>query len=147
LTDTAARPGWYDDPENRAHLRWWDGMTWSEHRKLNAGSGIREAADAASESPSQPGGRMRYADRERHMRRNNPFAYVAMLLALIGLIYDFFALPGLVAVGFAIAGIVRGTSLDGRLHRYRGITTAVVAMVVGVAVSILFVVSVARALH
>ena len=73
------------------------------------------------------GGRMRYADRERAMRRNNPFAYAAALLGLIAMIFDFFALPGLVAIGLAIPGLVRAASFDARVVRYRGLTTAVIA--------------------
>lgn len=26
-----AEPGWYDDPQNSASIRWWDGVRWSEH--------------------------------------------------------------------------------------------------------------------
>jgi hypothetical protein len=34
MTDTPA--GWYDDPENPAQYRYWDGTTWSEHRSPKA---------------------------------------------------------------------------------------------------------------
>ena len=26
-------PGWYDDPEDAAKKRWWDGTQWTEHRQ------------------------------------------------------------------------------------------------------------------
>lgn len=30
-------PGWYQDPENQAVQRWWDGTQWSDHRQGPAG--------------------------------------------------------------------------------------------------------------
>ncbi|HEY8317292.1 MAG TPA: DUF2510 domain-containing protein [Amnibacterium sp.] len=152
MTDTAVQPGWYDDPDNRDDLRWWDGAGWSEHRKRDAGSGLRDLAyavpsSASAPGASTPGGRMRYADRERAMRRNNPFAYAAILLALIGAIFDLFALPGLVAIGLAIAGLVRTASFDARVVRYRGFTTAVIALILGVLATVSFTFQVLHALH
>ena len=150
MTDATVQPGWYDDPDNRSDLRWWDGAGWSEHRKQNAGSGLRELAysvpPSGASDASAPAGRMRYADRERAMRRNNPFAYAAALLGLIAMIFDFFALPGLVAIGLAIPGLVRAASFDARVVRYRGLTTAVIALVLGVLATVLFTVQLLHAL-
>ena len=90
---------------------------------------------------------MRYADRERAMRRNNPYAYAAILIALIALLYDFFALPGLVAIGLAIAGLVRAASFEARVVRHRGLTTAVIALVLAVLATVSFTFQVLHALH
>ena len=30
---TAPAPGWYADPQQPGHLRWWDGGGWSDHRQ------------------------------------------------------------------------------------------------------------------
>jgi len=37
LTDQAIRvvpAGWYEDPASRAHVRWWNGLAWTEHTAL-----------------------------------------------------------------------------------------------------------------
>ena len=35
MSDPNALPiaGWYPDPENEAGDRWWNGATWSDHRR------------------------------------------------------------------------------------------------------------------
>lgn len=50
MSDPNALPiaGWYPDPENEAGDRWWNGATWSDHRRpRNAPAGWAPAAAAA----------------------------------------------------------------------------------------------------
>ncbi|HWM34708.1 MAG TPA: DUF2510 domain-containing protein [Pseudolysinimonas sp.] len=72
MSDPNALPiaGWYPDPENEAGDRWWNGATWSDHRRpRNAGPGwapegakkpAKKSAkktaepEAASDSPAVP---------------------------------------------------------------------------------------------
>jgi hypothetical protein len=35
-TQPAAAPGWYADPHHPGMKRYWDGTTWTEHRRPNA---------------------------------------------------------------------------------------------------------------
>jgi hypothetical protein len=55
MSDPNAQPiaGWYPDPENEAGDRWWNGATWSDHRRArNAGPGWAPAADATPAAPA-----------------------------------------------------------------------------------------------
>ena len=57
MSDPNALPvaGWYPDPENEAHDRWWNGATWSEHRRpRNAAPGWAPAAASSSETTAAP---------------------------------------------------------------------------------------------
>jgi uncharacterized protein DUF4041/Meiotically Up-regulated Gene 113 (MUG113) protein/uncharacterized protein DUF2510 len=36
-------PGWYPDPENRTALRWWNGDTWTAHRRTGAHTSLPAA--------------------------------------------------------------------------------------------------------
>jgi hypothetical protein len=50
MSDPNALPiaGWYPDPENESGDRWWNGATWSDHRRpRNAGVGWAPGAPAA----------------------------------------------------------------------------------------------------
>ena len=79
--------------------------------------------------PMEPAGR-RYADRERAMRRNNPWAYTGVLLVLIGLFFNPFSILSLLGVGFSIAGLARASTADPSV-RYNGRVTAIIGLVLG----------------
>jgi hypothetical protein len=38
--------GWYDDPETPGGLRWWDGQTWTEHRRAAEPGPVQPPAGA-----------------------------------------------------------------------------------------------------
>jgi hypothetical protein len=55
MSDPNALPiaGWYPDPEDEANDRWWNGATWSDHRRpRNAGAGWAPAAAPATAAPA-----------------------------------------------------------------------------------------------
>jgi hypothetical protein len=57
MSDPNALPiaGWYPDPENEAGDRWWNGATWSDHRRpRNAPAGWAPATPAAAKNTAAP---------------------------------------------------------------------------------------------
>ncbi|MFB9748085.1 hypothetical protein, partial [Leifsonia shinshuensis] len=72
----------------------------------------------------------RRADRERQMRRNNPWAYTSVLLVLIGLLINPFSILSLLGAGFSIAGLVRASTIDPAV-RYNGRVTSIIGLVLG----------------
>ena len=50
---TVPEAGWYVDPTDSAHLKWWDGTVWTEHRQANPQSVPMAAADNASTSSTE----------------------------------------------------------------------------------------------
>lgn len=49
---TAPQPGWYDDPENPAAQRYWDGQNWTPHRQRK--DTAPTTPDPAGVAPSPP---------------------------------------------------------------------------------------------
>ncbi|MEO8693385.1 MAG: DUF2510 domain-containing protein [Acidimicrobiales bacterium] len=51
---SAPPPNWYPDPSDAAHLRWWDGTRWTEHRHelvATAAATVSPAAAAETQPP------------------------------------------------------------------------------------------------
>jgi hypothetical protein len=46
--------GWYPDPEQAGHLRYWDGAAWTEHRSPVEGAGAAQEPSAAPEQSTEP---------------------------------------------------------------------------------------------
>lgn len=56
MTGSGATPGWYADAGDSALIRWWDGVSWTEHTQANPAAAPR--ADSLVTSPGRGGGVM-----------------------------------------------------------------------------------------
>lgn len=56
MSDPNALPiaGWYPDPENDRGDRWWNGATWSDHRRARNAPAGKAADPAAASAPAVP---------------------------------------------------------------------------------------------
>lgn len=54
MTDQATRvvpAGWYEDPASSAHVRWWNGLAWTEHTTLKPAEPPRPVAEPRVADP------------------------------------------------------------------------------------------------
>jgi hypothetical protein len=146
---TTPDAGWYTDPGDAQRVRWWNGAGWTEHVRPHpeAVQPVAPVYHVQPAYPTQPAFAAqqpypqqygydprsavapRRADRERQMRRNNPWAYTGLLLTLIALLINPFSVLSLLGAGFSIAGLVRAATVDPSV-RYNGRVTAIIGLVI-----------------
>jgi hypothetical protein len=51
-----AEPGWYDDPESDDLLRWWDGISWTDHVRPNPSTGSEMPVTPPQRAAPTPSG-------------------------------------------------------------------------------------------
>jgi hypothetical protein len=113
MTMTPA-PGWYADAERPGGHRWWNGETWTEDRQ----------GPPTAEAPVK----QRRGDKERELRRNNPAAYVALLLAIVALFFNLFGIPSIVAIVFAVIAMAKARKLENSGIRNSGFWYGFIAL-------------------
>lgn len=69
-------------------------------------------------------------EKDRQTRRNNSFAYTGCVLALLGFLFNPFAILSVLAVIFSAIGLARSHDLDGQT-RITGRGTAIAGLVIG----------------
>ena len=142
---TVPGPGWHVDPQDPTVLRWWSGESWTEHKQPRPPTESDSSPDGSSPTVGKPYVPMAgyYRDesvavaepltrkeKDRQIRRNNSFAYTGLVLALVGFIFNPFAIPSVLGVVFSSIGLARANSLDGRL-KITGRGTAIAGIIVG----------------
>ena len=70
----SAAPGWYPDPEQPGHIRYWEGQRWSDYRLPSTGAKVGQGATQSSWFSSHKGVTI--------------VAAIVLLLAIIGATTD-----------------------------------------------------------
>jgi hypothetical protein len=88
LTDQATRvvpAGWYEDPASSAHVRWWNGLAWTEHTTLKPTAPPRPqpVAEQAGQQAGQHGYLDAYAQRAETVTTATGSVHTAETLARI----------------------------------------------------------------
>jgi hypothetical protein len=89
---------------------------------------------------------VRFADKERAVRRANPIAYLGVVLGLVGLIFDLFAVPGLLAIVSSAIGLGMASRPRRRGVRYSGTVAASIGLALGLLTTAILVLSVVQRL-
>ena len=136
--------GWYSDPEDRAGLRWWSGVAWTEHRHVPEPV-TNPYAGAAPYVPLAPGQyayveprNMKRSERERVVRRLNPIAYAGIIVSICSFAISFGGLSCIVGVILSSIGLARASRLkrDGQDITGRGY--AIAGICAGIAGAVLW---------
>lgn len=137
---STADPGWYSDPATGSGLRWWDGQVWTEHVRHAPNLGASSESDLpyvpVADYSRQPVSaplpqKLTHAQKDKEVRRNNILGYAGLVLSLIALIVNFFAIPSILGIIFSSIGLARAQSLEGR-SRVTGRGTSIAGLVIGI---------------
>jgi hypothetical protein len=139
-------------------MRWWSGEGWTEHQQPLAPAppvapeatadvapyvpmsdfAVQSTAGTATGVPRLTG-RAARVENERQARKNNIFAWLGLLFAVIGALFNPFGLVSVVAVIFASVGLARAQRLQDAGAQFTGRGTAIAGLVVGIIGLALFV--------
>jgi hypothetical protein len=120
------QPGWRPDPGKPGHVRWWNGLGWSDSWR-SAGEAVQRERDAvqaaARGSTISPQQVARSATDRRTQRgaptagaatRSNLLAGIAPLVGLLGLVAGAYGLLSLAGVVISIIGLALTRRIEGR---------------------------------
>jgi hypothetical protein len=131
--------GWYADERSQAHERWWNGDAWTEHLRSRE-TLIPSALPADNWNTASHTSRIQ---RETAVKKNNSMAYTGLVLALIGLIINPFAIPSILGTVFAAIGLARANELSAQRVSNHGTGIAVTGIVLGLVGLVFFAVNLA----
>jgi hypothetical protein len=152
---TVPAPGWYIDPEDARHMRWWTGESWTEHKSpnpnhlpqpLDPSATYVPFANNLGQSATAGPTKLTRAEKDRQVRRNNSFAYTGCVLALIAFLVNPFAILSILGIVFSAIGLAKSNDLEGR-QRVTGRGTAIGGLILGLIGVVLFGSTVLRAMQ
>jgi hypothetical protein len=76
--------------------------------------------------------RMTRKEKDRELRRNNPMAYTGIVLALVGFIFNPFAILSILGIVFSSIGLSKSFALVDLGPRAAGRRAAIVGMILGI---------------
>jgi hypothetical protein len=76
--------------------------------------------------------KLTHAQKDKEVRRNNILGYAGLVLSLVALLVNFFAVPSILGIIFSSIGLARAQSLEGR-SRVTGRGTSIAGLVIGIA--------------
>lgn len=135
--------GWYADEQSQGHERWWNGDAWTEH--LRSRETLQPAATPSTLPPENwnTASHTSRIEREAAVKKNNSMAYTGLVLALIGLIINPFAIPSILGTVFAAIGLARANELSAKNTRGHGMGIAATGVVLGLVGLVFFAVNLA----
>ena len=137
-------PGWFENPENNGQLRWWSGEEWTQHTTpkqpepvaiAEAAPYVPMASHPANTLTGSP--KLKRGEKDRQIRRNNPFSYTGLVLSLLSMLVDPFAILSILGIVFSSIGLAKANNLESRAS-VTGRGTAIAGLVVGLASLVLF---------
>lgn len=149
--------GWYPDPQDPMRTRWWDGARWGQLAAAPQSASSPEPSFETAPRPPAPSeyrprvdgpavlrGRAARVAKDRATRAANPFGWTGLVLALIALIVDVFAVPGVLGIVFGGVGLIRAGQIAGQ--RITGFGASLAAVIIGLAATTFFLTSAAQLL-
>lgn len=143
MADVPKRAGWYPDPDGGigGAERWWNGVSWSDSRRQNAGAGnpvtvvssgatvapppavaqyptppvVYSASNPAPQAPGAYGAATSVGQVRSAVSINaklNPMAMNGFIAGLVSVFFNVLLVPGILAIVFSIRGIVRANQLQ-----------------------------------
>lgn len=135
--------GWFIDPEDSDHLRWWSGEFWTEHKRPNSQPTTPVVPTAAEVEAAQYVPMASYSptasaetvplnrrEKDKQTRRKNSFAYTGCVLSLIGFLINPLAIFSILGIVFSAIGMAKANELQGQPVTGRGI--AIAGLIIGV---------------
>lgn len=127
-------PGWYSDPQDASQSRWWDGSVWTEHQKLAEPvvSPQPQPYVPSASSIREPVLSVYSGDKDKEIRRNNSMAYTGLVLALVALLINPFAILSILGIVFSAIGLAKSYDHERDGAKTHGRGTAVWGIIVGI---------------